>query len=177
MSEPYVAQITMFAGNYNPRGYAFCSGQLLPISQNTALFSLLGTTFGGDGETTYGLPDFRGRNPVGSQGNNAGPGLQAVQLGQKRGAINTVLNVTNVPQHQHTVDFRCNAGIANRDTPVNNYFAVYEQTSESYHSTANTTLAAQTTLNQGGNQAFSNLQPYLAINFIIALFGIYPSEN
>ena len=177
MSEPFISEITMFGGNFAIPGWAYCAGQLLPISQNTAVFSLLGTTYGGNGETDFALPDLRGRIPMGSEDNSAGPGLPPIPLGSKRGTETQTLNVNNLPSHNHQVQLRCNAGKANRDTPTNNVPAVDAQALESFHSqTDNSTMAPGTVTGQtGGSQAFSVIQPDLGINFLIAITGTFPS--
>ena len=177
MSEPFIGQITMFAGTFAPRGWAFCSGQLLQISQNTALFSILGTTYGGDGRTTFGLPDLRGRVPVGSEGNSAGPGLSPRPLGQRGGTENVTLSLAQIPSHNHAARAVTPAG--NSNDAINNYWADDAGVSSgTYHSgPANGTMNAQAIGNNGGGQAHTNMQPFLAINFIIALTGIFPSRN
>ncbi len=170
--EPFLAQIIMFGGNFAPRGWAFCDGQILPISQNQALFSLLGTTYGGDGRTTFALPDLRGRFPM-HPGN--GPGLSTRRLGEKSGSETRTLVVQNLPAHSHNL--RCNNGTADSDTPVNGFPAVDEGATESYHTSANDTMGSPGTANTGNNTPFNIVNPYLGVNFIIALQGIYPSRS
>ena len=185
MSEPFLGQITMFAGNFAPRSWAYCSGQLLPISQNSALFSILGTTYGGDGRTTFALPDLRGRVAVGSEGNSAGPGLTTRRLGEKGGSETHTLTESQIPPHDHTATSQANAVVpgGNSNDAANNYWADDAGVSSgTYHTgPANATMnadAVQTTVNNaGGGQAHNNMQPYLAINFIIAIQGIFPSRN
>jgi microcystin-dependent protein len=189
MSDPFIAQITMFGGNFAPRGWAFCSGQLLPISQNTALFSLVGTTYGGDGRTTFGLPDLRGRVPLGSEGNSTGPGLSPRPLGQTGGAENVTLTQNQMPSHTHTAASTSTAHAVgpagNSNDAVGNIWADDAGVaSGTYHSgPANATMnsaaiTTDTTVNAtGANQSHNNMQPYLAINFIIALVGVFPSRN
>ena len=171
MSEPFLAQITMFAGNFAPRSWAYCSGQILPIAQNTALFSLLGTTYGGDGRTTFGLPDLRGRVPVGSEGNSAGPGLTPRSLGQRSGSETNTLTTTQLPAHTHGIPASSEDGEAT--SPVGNSMAVSDD--RNYINSSNANMAS--TANTGGGQAVNNMPPFLAINFIIAIQGLFPSRN
>ncbi len=165
MSEPFLAEVKLVSFNFPPRGWAFCNGQILAIAQNQALFSLLGTTYGGNGQTTFALPDLRGRTPV-----HTGSGFA---LGQRAGEINHTLITTEMPAHNHFV----NASSANADsvTPVSNYLGVSTQ---QYTTTGNpnTPLDVGPTPS-GGNQPHSNMQPYLVVNFVIALQGIFPSRN
>jgi len=181
--EGYIAEIRMFAGNFAPRGWAFCQGQIMSIAQNTALFSLLGTTYGGDGQTTFGLPDFRGRVAVGT---GQGPGLSSYDLGQVGGAENTTLLATNMPSHTHsfsaTASMACHSGAGDADSPASNIPAG-SASDENYSaaSAADGAMAPFTVSGNtgpaGGNQPFSNVQPYLGMNFIICLEGIFPSRN
>jgi len=175
MSDPFLAQITMFAGNFAPRGWAYCSGQLLPISQYSAVFSLMGTTYGGDGRTTFGLPDLRGRFPIGSEGGSTGPGLTPRQLGQKGGVQNVVLNTSQIPSHSHPMVGSTNVG--NTKTP-NAARPSVSNDGENNYSTMNDadTLMAPTSFT-GGGQSHENMPPFLAINFIVALQGVFPSRN
>lgn len=174
MSEPFVAEIKIFAGNFAPRGYAFCDGQLLPIAQNTALFSLIGTIYGGDGRTTTALPNLQGRAPM---GNGRGPGLTPRQVGQRGGAENVTLNVNQMPQHTHTTTVSLQPG--NLNDPAGNYLGaggaattmLYAANTES----PNSQLAPLP--NAGGSQAHNNMMPFLTLNYIIALVGIYPSRS
>ena len=173
-SDPILGCIYMFAGNFAPRGYALCAGQILSISQNTALFSLLGTSFGGNGQTTFALPDLRGRAPVGV-GN--GPGLPQYVLGEQTGSPSVTLTVTQMPAHTHLVSASessdttdpNNSFLANdsRGTPAN----VYATTSDG------TLLNPQAVSIAGGSQPVSIQNPVLAINYIIATQGIFPSRN
>lgn len=180
MSEPFLGQITMFAGTFNPRGWAFCQGQLLPIAQNSALFSLLGTTYGGDGRTTFALPDLRGRFPRGSQGGQAGPGLPGVPLGQKAGSETHVLTSNQLPNHTHTGRIVASGDAANTSNPANNELALAEAYSDQpLAGTSPRTKAGTVEIDAsgGGGQAVNHLPPYVGINFIIALVGIFPSRN
>lgn len=168
MSEPFIGQIIMFGGNFAPRGWALCDGQILPISQNTALFSILGTTYGGDGRTTFALPDLRGRVPIHA---GSGPGLSSYQLGEKGGVERVTLTVQELPSHSHQP--RANAQDANSDDPDGAFSAVANE--NIYSNTSNVSMSATT--NTGGSQPHENRPPYLAINYIIALVGIFPSRN
>lgn len=165
--EPFIGQIQAFGFNFAPRGWALCNGQLLPIAQYSALFSLLGTTYGGDGRTTFGLPDLRGRAPM-HFGN--GPGLTSRQLGQRGGAESVTLTTAQLPSHNHNLQ---SAPEGNTDEPVDNYIAGAGL--NSFSTEASTTSKATT--NSGGNLAHENMQPYLTINYCIALFGIFPSRS
>lgn len=175
MSEPFIAEIRIFAGNFAPRGWAFCNGQLLPVSQNTALFSLIGTTYGGDGRTTTGLPDMQGRAPMHP---GRGPGLTSRRLGQKGGEETETLSDTQMPSHNHRVQAvqPTQFTTGNSQSPGANYLAA-PQTGNAYASTGTTAMAADAVLNTGGGQAHNNLQPLLTLNFIIALVGLYPSRG
>lgn len=174
MSEPFVGEIRLFAGNFAPRGWALCDGQLLAVSQNDALFSLLGTIYGGDGRTTFGLPDLRGRIPVHA---GSGPGLSPRRLGAKAGAENVTLTVNQLPPHQHTVGASDNSGSHSQPSGVMakdlNSTTLYAENL----SGITTDLHPNRVGHAGGSQSHSNLMPFLCINFIIALFGIYPSRH
>lgn len=173
--EPFfLAEITLFAGNFAPRSWMFCSGQLLSIAQNTALFSLLGTTYGGDGRTTFGLPDLRGRCARGSEGNSAGPGLPVVRLGEKGGAIQHTLTVQQLASHNHPLPNNAVEGGSNQSDPSGNSLAEGQ-----FYATGmpDTRTTPSTTGNQGNNQPFNILDPYLGLNFIIAVQGPYPSRT
>lgn len=171
--EGYLAEIRMFAGNFAPRNWAFCQGQLLAIAQNTALFSLLGTTYGGNGQTTFGLPDFRGRVAVGT---GQGPGLPSINLGEVSGTPSTTLLVTNMPAHNHTLTPLANSSDATASKPAGKYMALTP--APAYAATQDgTAMGVQTTTISGGSQPFSIMQPYLGMNYIICLFGIFPSRN
>lgn len=169
MSEPFLAQIMLFGGNFAPRGWAFCSGQLLPIAQNTALFSLLGTTFGGNGQTTFALPDLRGRVPVHP---GQGPGLSNVLLGEVGGSETRVLGVGQLPSHSHGAGVTQGAQASTRPSGmVPSAGGAYAPTPDS--STFNPAFIRPA----GGGQPFDIRQPYLGVNYIIALQGIFPSRN
>jgi len=179
--DPFLAEIVMFGGNFAPRGWAFCDGQLLPISQYSALFSILGTTYGGDGRTTFGLPDLRGRNAV-HPGN--GPGLSSYRLGERGGREYVVLNQTNLPSHTHTMTHtltvRADAGAgATTDDPTNAFVANDGNFQFNPAADANMGPLAGTitALPSGGNQSFNILNPFLCVNYIIALQGVFPSRS
>jgi microcystin-dependent protein len=175
--EGTIAEIRMFAGNFSPRSWAFCSGQILSIAQNTALFSLLGTTFGGNGQTTFALPDLRGRVPVGT---GQGPGLPAYSLGQVGGVENVTLLLSNLPAHTHTATLAMGArnGAGNSISPTGNYPANvtngYSNTQDAQMAPLNGSPTVGTT---GGSQPFSIMSPYLGLNYIICMEGIFPSRN
>jgi len=175
MSEPFTAEIRIFAGNFAPRGWAFCNGQLLPIAQNTALFSLIGNTYGGDGRTTTALPNMQGRAPMHP---GTGAGLTTRRLGEKGGSETETLSETQMANHNHSVQAvqptQFTAG--NSLTPGGNYLAA-PQTGNAYASTGTTGMATNAVLSTGGGQAHNNLQPLLTMNFIIALVGLYPSRG
>ncbi len=173
MSEPFLAEIRIFAGNFAPRGWAFCNGQLLPIAQNTALFSLIGTTYGGDGRSTTALPNLKGRAPMHP---GRGPGLTARRLGQKGGTETVTLTEAQMPNHTHTLEARPASG--STSDPAGNFFAAL--TGANFYTTDTSSLtgmAAGAVQNAGGSLAHNNVQPYLALNFIIALVGLYPSRG
>ncbi len=172
MADPYLGAITLFAGNFAPSGYQFCNGQLLSISNNTALFSLLGTTYGGDGQNTFALPDLRGRVPIHF---GQGPGLSNYNLGQSAGLENHTLSPAQLPSHAHAINAVPSSGAST--TPSGNLLAIGGK--PEYYSTAsaNTTMNASMVGSAGGGQPFSILSPYLAITYVIAVVGIYPSRN
>ncbi len=168
--EPFLGQLLLVPYNFAPRGWAFCSGQLLSIAQNTALFSLLGTTYGGDGITTFALPDLRGRVALSS---GQGPGLSNYVLGEAAGSENVTLITTQIPAHSHTV----NAGVgASSVTPEGN-FPGSDSVNSIYDVTATTTMNPTMIGATGGSQPHENRQPFLTLNYIIALEGIFPSRS
>lgn len=158
----------MFAGNFAPRGWALCQGQILPINQNQALFSILGTTYGGDGRTSFALPDLRGRAPV-AQGQ--GPGLSDYNLGQKGGSENNTLTLANMPAHNHGVTIPTATTAAEESAPG----ALGASTI--YAEESNGTYPGVTVNLTGNNAPVNNMQPFLAMNYIIALQGVFPSRN
>lgn len=171
MSEPFVGEVRMFAGNFAPRGWAFCDGQLLAVSQNDALFSLLGTIYGGDGRTTFGLPDLRGRIPIHS---GEGPGLSPRRLGSKGGSEKETLTVNQLPSHTHPAN--ATTSTATTRDPIGNTFA--EATADVYTTESGIQALASDAITQvGGSRSHTNLMPFLCVNFIIALVGIYPSRH
>ena len=175
MSEPFLAMITMFGGNFAPRGWAFCDGQILPITSNEALFSLLGTTYGGDGRTTFGLPELRGRVPI-YDGSGTGPGLSSYSLGQGGGAETVTLIANNLPSHNHSFNVQGSADPGTDATPGAGLLPA-ETSEDNYASSNPVTMQAGTTANNGSNQAFSIIQPFRTVNYIIALEGTFPSRN
>jgi microcystin-dependent protein len=189
MSEPFIGMIILFPYNFAPRGWAFCNGQIMSIAQNTALFSLLGTTYGGNGQTTFALPDLRGRVAVSS---GQGPGLSSYTLGQVSGTENVTLLTTNMPAHTHPIDIS-SLSVNVKDAPGNTRSPVGALPAvEAAGVTAtysNNALApggamaagalsgTATAGVAGGSQPFGIVQPFLTLNYCIALEGIYPSRN
>jgi microcystin-dependent protein len=172
MSEPFVGEIRMFAGNFAPQGWAYCDGQLLAVSSNDALFSLLGTIYGGDGRTTFGLPDLRGRIPIHA---GTGPGLSSRALGARFGSEKETLTVNQLPSHSH--DWLGYSGAAQGQTPVDASVAVpasnlYDTQTDNLGDMRASMVGAT-----GGSRSHTNLMPALCVHFIIALFGIYPSRT
>jgi microcystin-dependent protein len=173
MSEPFVAEIRIFAGNFAPRGWAFCDGQLLPISQNTALFSLIGTTYGGDGRSTTALPNLQGRAPMHP---GRGPGLTDRRVGQRGGTEMVTLSEAQMPQHDHTV--RASNNPASAFAPSSETALARAVGGTAYKSASpNASFAEASLLATGGSQPHNNMQPYLTICYIIALVGLYPSRS
>ncbi len=172
MSEPFVGEIRMFAGNFAPRGWAFCDGQLLAVSSNDALFSLLGTIYGGDGRTTFGLPDLRSRIPLHA---GSGPGLSSRRLGAAGGAEEETVTVNQLSSHSH--DFNANPSTGDQTAPTGNVVAGRIGDATYVESNQDVDMAGAALDNTGGSQSHTNLMPTLCVHFIIALFGIYPSRN
>jgi microcystin-dependent protein len=176
MANPFVAEIRIFAGNFAPVGWALCDGQLMSISQNTALFSLLGTTYGGDGRSTFGLPNLQGMAPI-QQGQ--GPGLSLRDLGETGGETTVTVLPSQIASHAHGLLGSSNAG--DQSTPANNVFAEAKKqklATKLYASTPGTSPVIGATLQPtGGNGAHNNMPPYLALTFIIALQGVYPPRT
>ncbi len=171
MSEPFLGMIAIYGFNFAPRGWAMCSGQILPIAQNTALFSLLGTTYGGNGQTTFALPDLRSRWPLHF---GQGPGLSSYDLGQAAGTETVTLTGQQIPMHQHPVN------ATDADATSNKPDATSLLSSGGSYSTGAANVQLSPNMippSGGGNQPHSNIQPYLALNFCIALEGIFPSRN
>lgn len=172
--DPFLGQTILFAGNFAPRGWALCEGQILPINSNQALFSILGTMYGGDGRTTFALPDLRGRAPV-SEG--VGAGIPPVNLGQKGGNVATQLTVANLPAAQVSLPASTDEAPAGGVEPdPTKVLATPSDDKQIYAASATTTLANGSVVG-AGNTAFSNQQPYLALNYIIALQGVFPSRS
>lgn len=172
MSEPFLGQIKIFGSNFAPRNYAFCDGQLLPIAQYTALFSILGTTFGGDGRTTFGLPNLQGRAAMHP---GRGPGLTDQRLGEKGGMDTVTLSEAQIPAHDHV--FNIHSGGSNSNDPSNAALANSRGFTIYSSNTDTSNMAAAALSSTGGGQAHDNHQPYLGLNFIIALQGSYPSRS
>lgn len=180
MSTSYIGEIRMFGGNFAPMGWMLCQGQLLPIAEYDTLFMLIGTTYGGDGMNTFALPDLRGRIPI-HQG--SGPGLTPRTLGQMGGTESVTLNTTQMPSHTHAVVATPQAvsSVGNDLSPAGNHWA-RAGGERGYGDTANVTMAADllstpTVGDAGDNRPHENRPPYLAVNFIISLFGVYPSQS
>lgn len=173
MSEPFVGEIRMFAGNFAPRGWAFCDGQLLAVSQNDALFSLLGTIYGGDGRTTFGLPDIRGRIPIHA---GSGPGLSPRRLGAKAGTEKETLTVNELPSHSHG-PMKASTAAGQENSPTGRLPANSPSVQLWVEDQLTVNLANSAVSSLGGSRSHSNLMPFLCVNYIIALFGIYPSRN
>lgn len=171
MSEPFLAEVRIVGFNFAPRGWAFCDGQILPINQNQSLYSLLGTTYGGDGRTTFALPDLRGRTPIHVGRSNGG---QHHTLGQKSGEETHTLSANEMAQHTH-VGVKASSQVPNRENP--GFWP--QQTGPRPYASGNLsgTMNSGNVGNVGGSQAHNNMQPYLALNFCIALQGLFPSRN
>jgi microcystin-dependent protein len=174
MSDPFVAEIRIFAGNFAPTGWAFCQGQLLPLSQNTALFSLLGTLYGGDGKSNFALPDLQGRAPM-NQGQ--GQGLSQRFIGEEDGAESVTLLPTEMPVHTHTL--RASTGGASQLSPSGGVWssAVGRTPPPLYSTTQNTSMGPNALNVAGGGLPHNNMHPYLVLNFIIALQGVFPPRS
>ena len=172
--EPFIGEIKLFAGNFAPRGFMFCHGQLLSIAEHTALFSLLGTMYGGDGRTSFGLPDLRGRVVVGA---GHGPGLHSYNEGQKGGQEAVTLTTAEMPSHTHSMHAHKSRG--NQGDPEGASLGDSSNRDRDFRGKGdvNTTMSANSIGNTGGGQAHENRQPFLAMNYIIAIMGIYPSRS
>lgn len=177
ISDPTIAEVSLFAGNFAPRNWALCQGQLLAISQNTALFSLIGTIYGGDGRTTCALPDLRGRAVIGA---GQGPGLSSRRQGQQGGTESTTLSTAQMPAHSHATALPVSSSSANSTTPNGNALAAQPAsrgTVPVYTDGATDGTMPVTAGSTGGSQAHDNMPPFLAMNYIIALVGVYPSRS
>ncbi len=169
MAQPYVGEIRMFAGNFAPAGWMFCEGQLLPISENETLFNLIGTTYGGDGQSTFALPDLRGRIPV-----HMGGGFTLAETG---GAETITLTVSQIPAHSHPM--LASNDTASGNAPANNVLAATTGATTFAYGSLNpiSAISPQAISSTGGSQPHDNFQPYLCVDFIISLFGIFPSQT
>ncbi|MEM6722097.1 MAG: tail fiber protein [Bacteroidota bacterium] len=190
--DPFIGEIIMFGGNFAPRGWALCNGQLLAINQNSALFSIIGTTYGGDGRTTFALPDLRGRSPIHT---GTGPGLSTIRLGQRGGAEYHTLNILEMPNHSHSgASLKGTIGSNEEDgdseDPTGRVFGPVQVSSSTavsvtpYNSepvdsamAAGSVSITGNTLATGGNQSFYMRNPFEAVNYIIAMVGVYPSRS
>jgi len=167
VAQPYVGEIRIFAGNFAPAGWMFCEGQLLPISENETLFNLIGTTYGGDGQSTFALPDLRGRLAL-HQGNG-------YILAETGGAEEVTLTINQIPAHSHPM--LGSSGNGSQSNPKNNVLASSTLVKLYSGEAADTAMAATAISSIGNNQPHTNFQPYLCLNYIISLFGIFPSQN
>ena len=185
MSNPFLGEVRIFAGNFAPRGWAFCGGQLMPIAQNDALYALIGTTFGGDGQVTFGLPDLRGRSVIGQ---GTGPGLSSYVVGQMSGTETVTLTTNQLPSHNHALNaYNLDAtsatpgpglALANPLDAISGQSSLFYLNTDVINPPPNTpVLAADTIMPSGGNQPHDNQAPSLVLNYIIALEGVFPSRN
>ena len=171
MADGFIGEIRLFAGNFAPQGWALCEGQLLAISQHTALFSILGTAYGGDGKSSFALPDLRGRVPLHP---GQGAGLTARQLAEKGGAEAVTLTSAQMPSHTHAV--AASSGTGTSASPASNVWAASSKQDQQYAGTANTTMQQGALASAGGGQAHNNMPPYLGLNYIICLIGTFPTR-
>lgn len=171
MANPYIGEIRMFAGNFAPNGWGFCDGSLVPISEYETLFNLIGTTYGGDGQETFALPDLRGRIPIhqGVQGPNN------YVLGESAGVEQVTLNTNQMPTHNHP--FVCANVTSNSPNPSNNLIGLSSKIQTFYADNPNMTMNTNALTQAGGSQPHDNFMPYLCLNFIISFFGIFPTSN
>jgi len=172
MGQPYIGEIRMFAGNFNPNGWAFCDGQLMPISENDALFTLIGTTYGGDGQETFALPNLQSRIPI-----HAGTGAGGVTrtLAEMGGTESVTLTVQQIPAHSHPMVASTDPGSG--ISPADSVLAAQSNVSVFRPGAANQPLDASAIAPDGGSQPHDNMHPFLCINFIISLFGVFPSQT
>jgi len=166
MAQPYVGEIRMFAGNFAPAGWMFCEGQLLPISEYETLFNLIGTTYGGDGQSTFALPDLRGRLPI-----HMGNGFILAETG---GVEEVTLTTNQIPIHNHA--FLVSTALVNANTPQNNVLGQNATFQMYIQQPPSVSLSSTALSNDGGSQPHTNFQPYLCVDFIISLFGIFPHQ-
>jgi microcystin-dependent protein len=171
MAQPYIGEIRLFAGNFNPNGWEFCAGQLVPISENESLFNLIGTTYGGDGQETFALPDLRGRVPI-HMGTNAG--ITFVE-GQAAGVENVTLTIQQIPIHNHAM--LGSTGNGSQTSPTDNILAGSTTITPYASETPNKPMTASSLSTVGGGQPHENMQPYLCLNYIISMFGLYPQPT
>jgi microcystin-dependent protein len=172
VGQPFVGEIRMFGGNFAPAGWAFCQGQTLPISENDVLFTLIGTTYGGDGQETFQLPDLQGRLPVHAGTAKSGT---TYQLGEKGGVESVTLSIQQIPSHNHA--FIATSNISNSTSPNNSIVAQSSSADLYIEDTPNQSLAPNSIGPDGGSQPHDNFQPYLCISFIISLFGVFPTQT
>ncbi len=175
MSSPFVGEIRMFGGNFAPKGHALCNGQLLQIRQNTALFSILGVTYGGDGRTTFGLPNLQGSAAIGA---GQGPGLSQRVLGEVGGVTNVTLSTAEMAAHSHTAN--ASGGLGDSPSPANAIWSASGsgRTPDTIYATSgNASMSPNALSPAGGSGSHNNMPPYLAVSFIIALVGIFPPRN
>ena len=170
-AEEYIGEIRMFAGNFAPRNWAYCNGQLLSIAENTALFAIIGTTYGGDGRTNFALPDLRGRVPLHA---GSGPGLTNKYLGQMGGYERVTLSVAQIPSHTHQA--RASSETPDTNSPEDAVPATKARTNLYTSETADVNMGTTAIANTGGSQAHDNMPPFLTIHYIISLYGVYPSR-
>ena len=172
MASPFVAEIRIFPFNFAPKGWAWCDGQLLPLSQNTALFSLLGTTYGGDGKSNFALPDLQGRGPMHP---GQGPGLSLHDLGETGGSETVSLLESEIPSHSHTL----RATLDDADAPITTPTRILAKSSANMYfaGAGNTSMAPEGLAPAGGDQPHNNMQPYLTFFFCIALQGVFPPRT
>jgi len=174
MSSPYIGEIRMFAGNFAPAGWAFCDGQLMPISQNDTLFNLIGTTYGGDGQSTFALPNLQSRFPIHA---GTGSGLSTYQLGESGGVEQVTLTTNQIPSHTHAAV--CTTDFGQQPQPTSAYWA-QPVTGTMFTGAGQTPLVnlnANAVQPVGGSQPHENMSPFLCVNFILSLFGIFPTQN
>lgn len=173
MSQPFVGEIKMFGGNFAMRSFAFCDGQLMSISQNEELYTLLGTIYGGDGVNTFALPDLRSRLPIGQ---GQGPGLTNRPIGSVAGTETVTLLTAQLPVHSHPA--ACNTAAGDSSSPAGNFWAANSNAATAqYAVNSNASMNSGEGTPTGSSQPHANLMPYLTVNFVIALFGIFPSQN
>lgn len=174
MAQPYVGEIRLFAGNFAPNGWMFCDGQLLPISENETLFVLIGTTYGGDGQSTFALPDLRGRVPI---HHGSGPGGSHYVLAETVGSETVTLTVNQIPSHSHSLMANGSPAALLSASPAGNVLARPTSLDAYRLGWPGQLMAGQAIAPAGGSQPHDNMQPYLCINFIISLYGIFPSPT